>query len=502
MKIFSTFQIRELDQFTIENEPVTSSELMERAANAVFQKFRLKFSKENPICILAGPGNNGGDALALTRMLLNENYKVTVYLLFTENLSDDCEINRQRLSKAYPDSVCVLKNNFSIPSISKNTIIIDGLFGSGLSRPLTGIFSEAVKWINQSGCIVVSIDIPSGLNGEENKLIEPVYIVKANYTFSFQFPKLAFLFSENSEFTGKWEILDIGIHTEAIQKTSTDFHFLESHEIAKLLKNRSKFSHKGTFGHSLIIGGCSGMSGAVILSGKATLRSGAGLVTVHSAGCNRTIIQASVPEIIFQTDSNLEYVSHVEIPETANALGVGPGLGNKPESVEMLRNLLKKLNKPCVFDADALNILGEYKELLQRIPKNSILTPHPKEFERMFGNSHNSYEQMLKAQQVAKIYGLVIILKGAHTLIAIPQGKLFFNSTGNAGMATAGSGDVLTGIVTGLLAQNYPPEDAAKIAVFLHGRAGDLSLVNQSVESLIASDLIDNLGKSFKSLRD
>jgi NAD(P)H-hydrate epimerase len=501
MKFFTTDQIRLLDQYTIEHEPIASIDLMERAADALYWEFIGNFPYQQPVCILAGPGNNGGDALALARILLKSGFEVTAYLVYTDKLSTDCETNRKRFVEAFPDSLTELKNQFKAPKLSDETIIIDGLFGSGLSRPLSGIFAEAVEWINKTENTVVSIDIPSGLQGEENQdLLVP--IVKSDYTFSLQFPKLAFFFAENEKFTGKWEVIDIDILPEAIQKNSSNLNYLEQKEIVSFLKKRSGFSHKGTFGHALIVAGSKGMAGASVLSSKAAMRTGVGLVTVQGPECNRIIVQSSNPEVIFQSDIQSDVISAVPNTDKFNAIAIGPGIGTSPETTEMLRTLLSNLKVPCILDADALNIISKNLELLELVPENSILTPHPKEFERIFGESTTSYHRMIKAQEAALRYKIFIILKGAHTLIVSPDGHFYFNSTGNSGMATAGSGDVLTGILAGLLAQGYNPEEAAKLGVFIHGRSGDLALENQSKESLIATDIIDNLGKAFKSSRD
>jgi len=501
MKFFTTSQIRHLDEYTIEHEPIASVDLMERAANALCVKYLEIFPNQNSVCVLVGPGNNGGDALALAKMLLNIGLRVQVVLLQSEKLSLDCETNLQRLKDKFPQSILECKNDFIEPHITPNTIIIDGLFGSGLSRPLTGIYAEAVEWINKCGCEVVSIDIPSGLEGEENTDLQKP-IVKANYTFTLQFPKLAFLMAENQGFVGNWEVLEIGIHPDAIEKTQSDFYYLEQNDIYPLLKNRLKFSHKGTFGHALIVAGSLGMAGASVLSAKTALRIGAGLVTVHGPKENRIIVQTTIPEVIFLSDKNDEKITKVNSHQNYSAVAVGPGIGTHEETADMLRDLFEHYRKPLIIDADALNIIAKYKELLTLVPPKSILTPHPKEFERLFGKCNSSYERMLKAREVAQKFDVVVILKGANTLIAMPDGTLTFNSTGNAGMATAGSGDVLTGVLVGLLAQGYSPEDTAKIGVFLHGRAGDLVLNKQSLESLIASDIVEELGGAFKSVRN
>lgn len=500
MKFFLTSQIRELDRYTIEHEPIASVDLMERAAFAIYEKYLQTFDYKRPVCVLAGPGNNGGDALALARMLLSAGLNVSTFLLYTDTLSADCQINKIRLVEKFPDRLSELKTSFVAPAVSADTVIVDGLFGSGLSRPLTGIFAEAVDWINKSGCQVVSIDLPSGLQGEENADVS-VPIVKADVTYTLQFPKLAFFLAENAPFVSNWQRIDIGLHPQAMEATDSKLYYLDDEEVAPLLFNRKKFSHKGNFGHVCIVAGSSGMAGAVVLSAKAALRSGAGLVTVHSAADNRVILQTSVPEAIFQSDKANDFCTEILFPEKFNVMAVGPGIGTRLQTQEMLHQFLKTTDSPCVLDADALNIIGEQKDFLPLIPRNSVLTPHPKEFERLFGNCNSAYERVKKAEEAAKKFGIIIVLKGANTLIAMPDGTLFFNSTGNAGMATAGSGDVLTGILTGLLAQGYTPDSAAKMGVFLHGRAGDLALATQSEESLIATDIIENLGKAFSSLR-
>ena len=494
MKIFSTSKIQILDNYTIENEPIRSIDLMERAAEKLVEKYLQIFHSKHSICIFVGPGNNGGDALAMARMLLNKGFEVTVILLQPANISSDCNMNLQLLVDNYPACIVDLKSQFVVPTIADDTIIIDGVFGSGLKRPLDGIFADAVNWINNTGCTIVSIDIPSGLMGENN-LNFTTPIIKATYTFTLQFPKLSFFFPENNSYLGKWEVLDIGIHPDGIKNTESNFYFLEQSDIQ--LKNRSKFSHKGSFGHAYIIAGSTGMAGASVLSAKAALRSGAGLVTVHGAKANREIVQTAIPEVIYESDFFNDIISEVDNLEN-KTIAVGPGIGTKKATAKMLENLLGKVYHPCIIDADALNIISQHKEFLKLIPKNSIITPHPKEFERLFGSTNTTYERMEMARKYAVSLQIIIILKVAHTMIITPEGNVYFNSTGNSGMATAGSGDVLTGILVGLLAQGYDPIQTALIGVYMHGLAADLALNIQSQESLIASDIIQQLGASFK----
>jgi NAD(P)H-hydrate epimerase len=499
MKIFSISQVRALDAYTIEHEPVASIDLMERAAQAIFEAYAKSFDLQRPVLIVAGPGNNGGDALALARILVWINTDVQVLLLHNGKLSPDCEANLQQLRSLKPEIITEVTGSFAVPNITKETVIVDGIFGSGLSRPAEGIFAVAIEHINRSGCEVASIDVPSGLHGEHNPDIS-VPIVKATHTFTLQFPKLAFLLPETGFFAGIWSVLDIGIHPEAISQTDTPYFFIEKKDIQPKIKKREKFSHKGTYGHVLIFAGSRDMAGAAVLSSEAALRSGAGLVTVHSASCNRIILQTAVPEVIFESDNNEHCISEFRDLTKFNAIAIGPGIGQTGETSFFLKSILSAYSNPIVLDADALNLIAA-NDLPHLIPENSILTPHPKEFERLFGKSTNSYDRLQKASTIAQTHKIIIILKGAHTQIFMPYGKIYFNSTGNPGMATAGSGDVLTGIMAGLLAQGYQPEDAALISVFLHGLAGDLALNTETGETLIAGDIIRGLSLAFSALR-
>ena len=498
MKIFSISQVRALDAYTIEHEPVASIDLMERAAQAIFEAYAKSFDLQRPVLIVAGPGNNGGDALALARILVWVKSDVRVLLLHNGKLSADCETNLRQLRNLKAEIITEITDSFVFPNINKETVIVDGIFGSGLSRPAEGIFAEAIDHINRSGCEVLSIDVPSGLNGELNPDIS-VPIVKATRTFTLQFPKLAFLLPETGIFAGNWSVLDIGIHPEAISQTETRYFYIKKKDIQPKIKIREKFSHKGTYGHVLIFAGSRDMAGAAVLSSVAALRSGAGLVTVHSASCNRIILQTAVPEVIFESDNNKNCISEFRDLTKFNAIAIGPGIGQTSETPSFLKNILSAYSNPVVLDADALNIIAANNELLHFIPENSILTPHPKEFERLFGKSTNSYDRLQKASTIAQTHKIIIILKGAHTQIFMPNGKIYFNSTGNAGMATAGSGDVLTGIMAGLLAQGYQPQDAALTGVFLHGLAADL--IPETEETMLASDIIRGLKLAFRTLR-
>lgn len=502
IKIFSTDKVRELDKYTIQNEPISSIDLVERAANAFTCEFCRRYSKQNRIIVFAGQGNNGADALAISRLLIDAGYRVETYLFNRYmQLSNECELNKQRLLSMENIEFTEVIYDFEPPILEKQDIIIDGLFGSGLNRPLTGGFAAMVKYINQSESTIVSIDIPSGLFGEDNQKNDPEAIIRADLTLSFGFPKLSFLLPENAEYVGEWKVLDILLHPEAIANTATSYFQVTENDIASVFHPRNRFSHKGTFGHALLIAGSRGKIGAAILAAQACLKSGTGLLTVHVPQRGEQILQTAFPEAMVDLDPNQDHFSYVSDIRPFSAIGIGPGLGKHADSAKALEHLLQTTEEPVVLDADALNLIAANKNILKHVPARSILTPHPKEFDRIAGESNNSYERLLKAKDFAVNHQVCVVLKGAYTATCTTSGNVYFNSSGNPGMATAGSGDVLTGIILGLLAQGMEPETAAVVGVFLHGTAGDLAAVYQSEESMIASDIINMLGKAFKQIK-
>jgi len=503
MKIFRCDQIREIDQYTISNEPIGSTDLMERAAVKLFEWYTERFKPCKPVFIFSGQGNNGGDGLALARMLSKKGYSVSLFFTGSaDNASPDWIINKSRLSGETHVPFIMISDENQFPVLPSGSIIIDALFGSGLSRPLTGVSYGIVKKINASGCEVISVDIPSGLFGEDNSGNDPESIVKASYTLSFQFPKLSFMFPENEQFTGKWQVLPIGLHEEAIENMQTPYMFIEKNLVNSLLKIRGKFDHKGNFGHGLLAGGSYGRMGAVVLGARAALRTGIGLITCHIPSRGDLIIQCAVPEAMAIHDKSEEFISGIGDTVPFSAVGIGPGMGTEKETQIALHKFLEKCMKPVVIDADALNILSEHKAWLKDIPAMAILTPHPKEFERLAGKSESSFERLKKQIRFSADHNCIVVLKGAYTSITEPGGMVWFNSTGNPGMATAGSGDTLTGIIMSLLAQGYRPVDAAITGAFLHGLAGDIAEEESSGESLIASDIIDCIGSAFNRIRE
>ena len=503
MKIFTSAQIHELDKYTIEHEPIKSIDLMERAAKALTQVITDTWSSATPIIVFAGPGNNGGDALAVARMLIEKNYDVKVWLFnISGNLSEDCTVNKQRLADKRSKALIEVTQEFEPPQLEANMLVIDGLFGSGLNKPLAGGFASLVKYINSSPSKVVSIDIPSGLMTEDNTYNVRANIIRADMTLTLQHQKLSFLFAENQQFIGQLKVLDIRLSKEGIEKIDAQYTLLEESDIIPRLLKRDPFAHKGKMGNALIIAGSYGMGGASVLATKACFRSGAGKVTVHTPKRNNLIMQISVPEAIIQFDKEETTFSEAVDTEDFNAVGIGPGLGTSEQTAIAIIAQLRRTQCPIVADADAINILSNHRAWLQQLPKGIILTPHPKEFDRLEGNCTDSYERLMKARDLAQRIQGYVLLKGHNTSLCLPDGHIIFNTTGNAGMATAGSGDVLTGIITGLLARGYKQEDACVVGMYLHGLAGDIAARELGEESVIASDLIQYLPYAFKRIKE
>ena len=501
MKILSSPQLKELDKYTIVHEPIASIDLMERAARALTEAIVRRWDKSFDIVVFAGPGNNGGDALAVARMLSQCGYKVEVFLFNTKGkLSEECQTNLDRLKTCGSIYFTEISTQFDPPALTEHHLVIDGLFGTGLNKPLSGGFAAVVKYINASRAQVVAIDIPSGLMGEDNTYNIRPNIVHADVTLSVQLPKLAFLFPENEDIVGEWELFDIGLKQAYIDAASSPYSIVEEEEVRRIVKPRKRFAHKGCFGHGLLIAGSYGMAGASILSAKACLRSGIGLLTVHVPIHNHDLLQSTVPEAIVQTDIHERYFAEPADLHRYKALAIGPGLGQEEDTALALMEQIQGATLPIVLDADALNILSTHRNWLGRIPKRSILTPHIGELERLTGKCMDTYERLIKVKELAAYLQSYIIVKGAWTTIVTPEGGFRFNPTGNPGMATAGSGDVLTGILLALLAQGYTQEEACLLGVYAHGLAGDIAAEEKTQIALTAGDIVEALPKAWKKI--
>lgn len=496
MKIFNQTQIREWDAATIDLEPIKSSDLMERAGQQITAWISTRFPEsDQSFQIVCGIGNNGGDGLVVSRLLAEKGYPVEVLLLTLDSEpSPDNAFNASRLPKYSYLTVTPIGPDHDLPNIDGTSVVIDAIFGSGLNRPIEGYFEKLFIHLNDRGSQIIAIDVPSGMfidTPGDHQTIE------ADITLTLQAPKLSFFFPENKLKLGEWTIIDIGLHQSWEVEQETSYYFITEDEVRSIPVRRQTFDHKGTFGHALMICGSHGKIGAGILAAKAALVSGAGLVSSYIPSCGYTAVQAAVPEVMVLTDSDENKITSIPDLKSYQAVGVGCGIGQSDQTREALRGLLQACSVPLVIDADALNILSTNAGDLSMVPKGSILTPHPGEFERLAGKTQNGFETLEKQIALSKKLGIYIVLKRAFTCVSFPDGTVHFNSSGNPGLATAGSGDVLTGLITGLLAQGIAAGDAAIFGVYLHGSAGDLAASKIGMSSMIASDILSCIGEAY-----
>ncbi|MCH8331816.1 MAG: NAD(P)H-hydrate dehydratase [Bacteroidetes bacterium] len=507
MKILSPLQIKEADVYTIANEPISSIDLMERASEGFTNWFTSIYPNDETVIVFAGMGNNGGDAMAIARMLKGYKYTVIVYIVrYSDKQSEDCVINEKRLKEIDEVEIHELtEDNWKeLLELQDNAILIDGLWGSGLSRPIEGFTADLIAKINRrikakKDLEVVAIDIPSGLYAEQ---AQEGRVFRANRTYSFELPKLNFLLEENFQFTGYWDLGSIGLMQEFIDKQDTNYFYITAKDVDEMIVSRGKFDHKGNYGHSLLLCGCAGKMGAAVLAADACIRTGSGLTTVHVPAHGNVIMQTTLPEAMTSIDSNETYISELPDIGSYTAIGIGPGIGTEAKTLEAFTALIERSDTPLVVDADGLNLLAHNKKLLDQLPKDSILTPHPGEFKRLAGEFSDDHARLDGLRKMAATLGTYIVLKGAHTAVACPDGETWFNSTGNPGMASGGSGDVLCGMLTSLLAQGYSSKEACIIGVFLHGLAADIAACFTSMEALKAGDIIDNIGAAFIQVGD
>lgn len=499
MKIFTATQLYEADKSTIVKQQISSEQLMERAAIEIFKWLHQKMQgAQVKIHIFCGIGNNGGDGLALARHLWEHGYNIDVHVVsYSDNRSDDFLINLNRLKdrKVWPN---FLLEGSDFPKIDANDIIVDAIFGIGLNREPDKWVGDIMAHLNQSGAFVVSIDIPSGLY-LDRALDNEKAVVHSNFVLSIQAPKLVFFLPQTGIYCEHWEVLDIGMDQEYLTEVETEYHLIGRIEVLQWYKPRKRFTHKGSYGHSMIIGGSYGKIGAVILSSKACLSTGSGLVTTFVPKCGYIPLQSAAPEIMVYTDASDEFIQQITYEIHPEVIGIGMGMGTKKETQKALESLLDTYKGSLVIDADGLNILAEKKMMLKKLPSKTILTPHPGELKRLIGSWKNDFEKLEKAKSFSKKYDCILVLKDAYTII-IYNDKGYINSTGNPGMATAGSGDVLTGMLTGLIAQGYEPLIAARMGVYLHGKAGDLAAQQFAFEALTAGSILDNISQAFLHL--
>lgn len=504
MKIFTSQAIQEIDGATCEAQRISSIDLMERAASAVSCELVSRFLPSQRFVVMAGPGNNGGDALAVARMLIEQGYRKVEVFLFNVSgkLSHDCDEERKKLITIDGVDFTEVTREFSPPFLCEKDVVIDGLFGSGLNQPLMGGFVSVARYINESGAYVVSIDLPSGLFGEWNSHINRRDMVHANLTLAFQMPRLSFFFEENNDVLGEWKLLDIDLDETKIKETASDYILVEARNIRPLLHKRLPFTGKRDYGSALIFAGSTGMMGAAVMCARAVLKSGAGLATVHGAAGGLPILQTAVPEAMFEPDRNEHFITDMTVHHVHQAVAAGPGIGTNDQTLSALEKLLKTGVTPLVLDADALNCISRQPDLLDLLPTKTIITPHIGEFDRLFGEQRSSEDRLKTAIEMARKYNIIIVLKGHYTATVRPTGRVYINPTGNPGMATAGSGDVLTGVITAFLAQGYRPEHAATIGVYVHGLAGDLAAEDIGEFGLTAGDIASYVGRAIRKIID
>ena len=489
MKIFDTINIREADKITISNQNITSYQLMERAALEVFLWIKKHFpDKETTFHVFCGQGNNGGDGLVVARLLHTDGYPTKVDIV-------------NEAGKPTPDFETALAE-FSQLGVEHNQsedyqyekgklIYIDALFGIGFNREMPDSVKLVVERINRCDGQVISIDVPSGLYMDK----PTDFAVKSDMLLTFMFPKLAFYLPGNSDYIRHIEIMDIGLDRQFIANLVSDYYLVNKHHALTLYRPVKPHAHKGTQGHALIIGGSYGKIGAVCLSAKAALKSGCGLVTAYIPKCGYNVLQTAFPEAMVLTDGN-EHITKIGYELQPKAVGLGPGIGQHPETQNAIKEFLSRQNVPLVIDADALNILAANKEWLAQLPENTILTPHPKELERLMGGWETDFDKIEKMKAFSKQHNIILVAKDAHTMV-VYKGSIYINSTGNAALATGGTGDTLTGIITGLLAQGYEAANAAIFGVYLHGLTADVAVEETSMQAFTAMDVVNYLGKAY-----
>lgn len=480
-------QVREADAYTITNEPVPSVQLMERASIAFVEKLASLLPLEGlSILVCCGTGNNGGDGLAIAR-LLHESYLVNVHVWvvkYNDRETEDFRANYQRL-KDLPIPIDEIYPAEEYPTVHQD-IIVDAMMGSGLNKPLAGSWLSLVNYLNRTERKIIAVDIPTGMTADGDIPLEARSVI-ADEVITFQRPKISFLFPESAHFMKRFHVVDIGLNEAFIERLPSNFLEITALDIRKILKERSAFSHKGTFGHSLIVAGNENTMGAALLSAEACLFTGAGLTSLCVPKSGFSAMNTRLPEVML-----LERDKQIDL-KRYNALAMGPGLGTGEGEQRLFKELIFAESLPTlVLDADALNILSGEKELLNHLPAGTLLTPHMKEFDRLFGASDSWFERVNKAREEASDRNLMIILKNRFTFIASPNGKVYVNFTGNPGMASGGMGDTLTGILVSLLAQGYTSSEAAILGCYLHGKAGDL-LAKEGSAVIPASQLIKKI---------
>lgn len=496
MKILSAKQLYQAHEETISKQQISELELLERAGTQVFNWMHLRMQgAQVKIHIFNGIGNNGGVGLVLARHLLEHGYNVANYVVnYSKKRTNGFLKNYDRVKSLKQWPVLLTDAEEFPTNISPDDIIVDAIFGIGLNRDPGTLANQLFAHLNTSKAFKLAIDIPSGLYS--NKAPDNTeHVLYVNYTLSFQSPKMAFFLPETAKYSEQWEVLDIGLDKEFIQEVEAT-QLISKNEVLPMYQMREKFANKFTYGHSLIIGGSYGKMGSVHLASKAALVSGCGLVTAYIPECGYNVLQSSFPEAMVQTVNSEKTLTEITPEGHFTVAGIGIGMGTSTEANIALTTFLKLNKLPLVVDADALNIISENKELLNFLPELAILTPHKKELERLIGNWEDDFDMLKKIQLFSSDNNCIIVVKDAIT-ITVYKDEVFVNTSGNPALATAGAGDVLTGIITGLVAQGYEALQAAIFGVYLHGKTADVAVEKMGYQSFIASDAIENIAGAY-----
>lgn len=504
MKIFTAEEYKEIYRYTVEEDEISPLELINRVGQGVAEEIISRYLPTKPVAIFAGPGNNGAQALAAARILVSQGYNPQVYLfnIGGEMLNTACIYMRDLFSQIAEGRLTEVIRDFSLPDLNPGFLVVDGLFGSDNTESLTGGFVSLVRYINESRATILSIDLPSGMHSDWNANSIFRNIIHANITLAVQFPRISFFLKENAQLIGDWKTIDIGLSTKAIANILPTYYLIEREDVRRKLRKRNLFCSKNDLGSAALVAGCYGMMGAANLAARGALRAGVGKLTVFSPRCGYTVMQSSVPEAMFQADKNDIIISSVTLRNDFSAIAVGPGIGTHEMTVNALEDFLNQAKKPVIIDADAINCISMRPAILNSIPVLSILTPHAGEFDRLFGPQTSEEARLKKAAEMARYYNIFIVLKGHYTVIARPDGKIYFNSSGTPALATAGAGDVLTGVILSFLAQGYLPEIAALMGVFIHGLAGEMAELEQGTYGTVSGDVAGYIGKAIKSIME
>ncbi len=500
MKLLGLSHIKEADYLTIKNQNITFLDLVERAGTVVFNTIHERLQgAQVPIHIFCGLGNNGGDGLVVARLLVEHGYNVTTYIVnFSTNRTETFLVNYDRLKAIDNEWPVQLKNEDEKPVITASDMVIDAIFGIGLNRSMESWVKKLIGHINSSNAFILSIDIPSGVYAEK-PVEDENSVIYANVCLTFQAPKLIFFLPETAKYAQDVDIIDIGLDTNYLNEVNTKMELILKNEVLRLYQPREKFSHKGSYGHALLIGGSKGKMGSILLATKSCLRVGAGLATALIPESGYQVLQVGVPEAMVIYNDSDDYLDDFDYDIIPNVICLGVGLGTHKKTVEAFTKFLKQNNKSLVVDADGLNIISENKIFLSHIPNQTVFTPHVKELERLIGKWSDDFDKLHKTKLFSKKYDCIVVIKGANT-ITVYHDEIYVNTTGNPGMATAGTGDVLAGMITGLISQGYKALQACVFGVYLHGSAADIAVDSLGYQALLASDIINNIGKAYLEL--